>query len=121
MGSVDEESTKSDEEYDDLAMQDMQDNGYRSENDEEMREKPASKPEARPDDKYRQNLDRFLKIRNPERLSKPLFSYSSLLTEKRNDQRMLPSLGKMRKRSLSIPASRKQWPVVYDPILSGAH
>ena len=27
-GSVDEESTKSDEEYDDLAMQDIQENGY---------------------------------------------------------------------------------------------
>ncbi|XP_009367031.2 P-loop NTPase domain-containing protein LPA1 homolog 2-like isoform X2 [Pyrus x bretschneideri] len=34
IGSVDEESTKTDEEYDDLAMQDMQGNGYWMENDD---------------------------------------------------------------------------------------
>ncbi|GLT60758.1 hypothetical protein SLA2020_335110 [Shorea laevis] len=34
IGSVDEESTKSDEEYDDLAMQDVQDNGYWSDDEE---------------------------------------------------------------------------------------
>ena len=38
-GSVDEESTKSYEEYDDLAMQDIQENGYWSNDDEEFKDK----------------------------------------------------------------------------------
>lgn len=108
VGSVDEESTKSDEEYDDLAMQDMQQNGYWSDDDEETRERQASKPKECSDSKYSKNLDQFLKSSNSEQLSEPLCSYSSLLIEKSNhDQRMLSSLGKMRKRSLSIPAYRK--------------
>ncbi|CAL0321945.1 unnamed protein product [Lupinus luteus] len=64
-GSVDEESTKSDEEYDDLAMQDVLDNGYCSEDDEQVKNKVAS---ASGDlgtkmqrNKYHQNLDFFLK------------------------------------------------------------
>lgn len=35
IGSVDEESSKSDEEYDDLALQDILDNGYQSDEDNE--------------------------------------------------------------------------------------
>ncbi|XP_057781823.1 P-loop NTPase domain-containing protein LPA1 homolog 2-like [Salvia miltiorrhiza] len=42
-GSVDEESTKSDEEYDDLA---MQDNGYLSDDDEELKSNDVSKEQS---------------------------------------------------------------------------
>ena len=72
-GSVDEDSTKSDEEYDDLAMRDGQENGYWSDNEEEMaKEKKLtfengptennSTVSAEDAEKYRQNLDLFLKL-----------------------------------------------------------
>lgn len=65
-GSVDEGSTKSDEEYDDLAMQDGIENGYWSD-DEESDGMPllskintSSKEEKNQTEYYRQNLGRFL-------------------------------------------------------------
>ncbi|KDP44001.1 hypothetical protein JCGZ_05468 [Jatropha curcas] len=122
IGSVDEESTKSDEEYDDLAMQDVQDNGYWSD-DEESKDKllPILGSSSGPTEgeKYRQNLDRFLRSRS-EPLGEPLCAYSSFLVEK--GERRLSNLGnvKMRKRSLSIPAIGKHGSIVADPILSGA-
>ena len=107
IGSVDEESSKSDEEYDDLALQDVRENGYWSDDDEESR------------DRYRQNLELFLSTRT-EQLAEPLCSYASLLREK-GERRVLNSGSlKIRKRSLSIPAIRKHEPTVGDPILSGA-
>ncbi|XP_024455792.1 P-loop NTPase domain-containing protein LPA1 homolog 1 isoform X2 [Populus trichocarpa] len=123
IGSVDEEYTKSDEEYDDLAMQDVQENGYWSDDDEEPKDRlpPISGGNVSPNkiDKYRQNLERFLGTRS-EQLAEPLCSYSSLLVEQ-GERRMLSSGSlKIRKRSLSIPAIRKHGSVISDPILSGA-
>ncbi|XP_030961499.1 P-loop NTPase domain-containing protein LPA1 homolog 1-like [Quercus lobata] len=107
IGSVDEESTKSDEEYDDLAMQDMQENGYWSDDDEEAKDKvmPGSRD---------RNLDNFHRTKS-ETLSEPC-SYSSILLEK--NERRKPSNGKMRRRSLSIPAFRKHGAFMDGPILS---
>ncbi|KAK3041010.1 hypothetical protein RJ639_026722, partial [Escallonia herrerae] len=62
-GSVDEESTKSDEEYDDLAMQDIE------ENNESAKEK------------YKKNLDIFLRNKS-EPVSVPSRTRSSVLREK---------------------------------------
>lgn len=74
-GSVDEDSTKSDEEYEDLAMRDDIANGYSSDDDEE----PTGFKNPPPDvdkisttigeeddnftEKYQHNLDLFLKLR----------------------------------------------------------
>lgn len=120
IGSVDEESTKSDEEYDDLAMEDIQDNGYSSDDDEEAKDKlaPVSRDEAleMQGDKYSQNLELFLRIKS-EPLS-DLWPYP-LLVEKK-EKRMPSGNVKMRKRSLSIPAFRKHGSYIGGPILSGA-
>ncbi|PNY03758.1 2-phosphoglycerate kinase [Trifolium pratense] len=115
VGSVDEESTKSDEEYDDLAMQDVPENGYWSDDyDEELRSEVA----IGHGNKYRQNLDLFLRTRS-EPVPESLCSYSSLLKEK--VERRLPPSGKakLRKRSLSISALGKGSSAVLDPIPSG--
>ncbi|TKY48558.1 P-loop NTPase domain-containing protein LPA1-like 1 [Spatholobus suberectus] len=118
VGSVDEESTKSDEEYDDLAMQDVVENGYWSDDDEESKSKLAGMPgdlgTKMQGIKYRQNLDLFLRTRS-EPVPGPL-----LLMEK--SERRIPTSGKakLRKRSLSIPALRKDSSAIQDPILSGA-
>lgn len=109
---------KSDEEYDDLAMQDMQENGYRTDDDEEMREKQVPRPGTHSDDGYSRDLERFPRTRDPDQLSEPLCSHTSLLME--NDRRMLPPLVRVRKRSLSIPAFKNQGSIIGDPILSGA-
>jgi len=81
-GSVDEDSTKSDEEYDDLAMRDGQDNGYWSDDKEELaKEKKLTFDQGPTDDtqKYRQNLDLFLKL--SQRFAEAPCTYS-LLPEK---------------------------------------
>ncbi|GLU11852.1 hypothetical protein SLE2022_285720 [Rubroshorea leprosula] len=120
IGSVDEESTKSDEEYDDLVMQDVEEDGYWTDN-EEAGDKvvPVSGDQATlmKGDKYNHNLDIFLKTRS-EKLAEPLRSYSSLIREKK--ERRLPPFGsgRLRKRSLSIPATGKD--SINDLILSGA-
>ncbi|KAG2670498.1 hypothetical protein I3760_14G088000 [Carya illinoinensis] len=109
IGSVDEESTKSDEEYEDLAMQDMQENGLWSDNAEEAKDKlaPVSKD---------QNLELYYRTKS-EPLSE-LCSYS-LLVDK-NEMRMPSGNLKMRTRSLSIPALVKHGSFMGGPILSGA-
>ncbi|KAG0458633.1 hypothetical protein HPP92_021761 [Vanilla planifolia] len=68
-GSVDANSTKSDEEYDDLAMRDGQgsDNWTEEEDDDELVQKPGVKTNSSEDmedsgHKYEQNLDLFLKL-----------------------------------------------------------
>ncbi|KAE8722791.1 P-loop NTPase domain-containing protein LPA1-like protein 1 [Hibiscus syriacus] len=77
VGSVDEGSTKSDEEYNDLALQDVM-NGYFPD-DEEDHDVAISRDEST-SDKYK-NLDLFLRsIR--KQFSEPLCSHPSLLTEK---------------------------------------
>jgi len=55
---VDEESTKSDEEYDDLAMQDIQENGYFTDDEQHYM---VSNQHG---DKYSRNLDRFLRAKS---------------------------------------------------------
>ncbi|XP_038896070.1 P-loop NTPase domain-containing protein LPA1 homolog 1-like [Benincasa hispida] len=85
IGSVDEESTKSDEEYDDLAMQDILDSGYQSDEDDE---KVKIKTEhdfmdqfrLRKGFKYSQNLEPFQQSKKGT--FEPLHSYSSIHTEK---------------------------------------
>ncbi|KAJ4890536.1 P-loop NTPase domain-containing protein LPA1-like protein 2 [Raphanus sativus] len=122
VGSVDEESTKSDEEYDDLAMEDK---GYWTdkEEEEETRDtismasennhKEATAKPKKDDDKYIQNLDLFLRTVN-----QPLTESLELTCEYRN--RMLVAASdkaKMRKRSLSIPAVGKHGSIIDDQIL----
>ncbi|PON66546.1 P-loop containing nucleoside triphosphate hydrolase [Parasponia andersonii] len=118
IGSVDEESTKSDEEYDDLAMQDMMENGYWSEDEEEAKDKiiPVSGDQSSRR-QQRRNMDHFLRTKS-DPLSEPLCSYSSLLREK-NESR-IPSSGnvKTRKRSLSIPALGKHGSIISGALLS---
>ncbi|CAI8592417.1 unnamed protein product [Vicia faba] len=124
VGSVDEESTKSDEEYDDLAMQDVLENGYCSDDDEEFKSKVAIDDgdlgTIMQENKYRQNLDLFLRTRSEPLPDSSFYPYSSLLMEK--VERRLPPSGKARlkKRSLSISALGKGSSTIQDPIPSGA-
>lgn len=105
-GSVDEESTKSDEEYDDLAMQDMQENGEWLD-DVKLGLDHQGQSVGMLGDRYRQNLDLFLRSRTRnEPMSEPPCSYAGNF--------------KMRKRSLSIPALGKHGSLINGPILSGA-
>lgn len=86
-------------------MQDMQESGYLSD-DEEFK------------DKYLRNLDHFLKSRG-EQLAEPLRSHASILTDK-NEKRLSTSGSfRTRKRSLSISALGKQGSIISDPIISG--
>jgi hypothetical protein len=102
-------------------MQDMQENGYWTDDDEEAKDKLV--PVLRDlsirlqGDKYGQNLDNFLRTKS-EPLSEQC-SYPSLFKEK-NERRRASSNVKMRKRSLSIPAFRKNGSFMGGPILSGA-
>ncbi|KAL3518415.1 hypothetical protein ACH5RR_021004 [Cinchona calisaya] len=117
-GSVDEGSTKSDEEYDDLAMLDTPHNGYFSDDNEGFRNKPG--PKTMEDDSGNQpckranelheendkhNFDLFLRNNGEYLLKRPARSCSSLLREK--NERKVPSSGnlRIRKRSLSIPST----------------
>ncbi|XP_042511380.1 P-loop NTPase domain-containing protein LPA1 homolog 2-like [Macadamia integrifolia] len=126
-GSVDEESTKSDEEYDDLAMQDEQETGYWSDNDEESKTKrvpisgdpDTNSVENLKGDKYRENLDLFLR-KSSEPMSEPLWSYSALLLDKNQKRMPAGENVRMRKRSLSIPALGKHGSLLNGLILSGA-
>lgn len=118
---MDEESTKSDEEYDDLAMEDK---SYWTDNEEEKsrdtislvsknnHNDEATKPNK--DDKYSQNLDLFLRTAN-----QPLTESLELTSEYGNRMGVAASdNAKMRKRSLSIPAVRKHASIVDDQILA---
>ncbi|PIN18128.1 hypothetical protein CDL12_09200 [Handroanthus impetiginosus] len=125
-GSVDEESTKSDEEYDDLAMQDPPDNGYMSDDDDEefyyrmelngvlSVSGDLSNKNGLHAEKYQKNLTLFLRTTS-EPLSEPLIcSFASPLKEK-STRRLLPSGNKLRKRSHSIPAFGKHGSVMDVP------
>ncbi|XP_057473014.1 P-loop NTPase domain-containing protein LPA1 homolog 2 isoform X1 [Actinidia eriantha] len=121
-GSVDEESTKSDEEYDDLAMQDIQENGCWSDDDEfEDKVVPISgeEPTSNVPYKDKQDPDYFSRTKS-EPLPELQCSYSSLLKEK-NEKRISSSGShRLRRRSHSIPAFGKHGSVTKGPILSGA-
>lgn len=123
VGSVDEQSTKSDEEYDDLAMEDK---SYWTDEEEESRDTVAVMSEknhhkqATKEDKYVQNLDLFLRTANQE-LVDPLQLCASLLTcEIGNGRLWSAGKEKMKKRSLSISALGKCCSGLGDPILLGA-
>lgn len=117
-GSVDEESTKSDEEYDDLAMRDVQECGYFSSEDDnddkvvmadlEEEEEEEEGVDDLQGEKYKENLDRFLKASRSE--SEPPCSYSSLLMEKNEGRMPVSNKGRVRikKRSQNIPAVGKK-------------
>ncbi|PIA37273.1 hypothetical protein AQUCO_03000103v1 [Aquilegia coerulea] len=116
-GSVDEESTKSDEEYDDLAMRDGQETGYWSDDEEEYKNLTAMREDGGKlsGDKYVENLNLFLKTSR-----EPLWSYSSMLAEKNQKRIPMSDNARLRKRSLSIPAMGKHGSLINGPILSGA-
>lgn len=121
MGSVDEQSTKSDEEYDDLAMEDK---SYWTDEEGESRDTVAIMSEknhkpATKDDKYIQNLDLFLRTAN-QQLVEPLQLCASMLTCENGNTRLWSGKEKMRKRSLSISAIGKHGSGLGDPILLGA-
>ncbi|PWA77340.1 P-loop containing nucleoside triphosphate hydrolase [Artemisia annua] len=97
-GSVDEESTKSDEEYDDLAMQDIQENGYFTDSELEYKQDTSTNTRA---DKYKQNLERFLRTKR-EPVTDPLVVNSGIPKEKR-----FGSL-RVRGRSYSISGAKKE-------------
>ncbi|KAL1209486.1 putative P-loop NTPase domain-containing protein LPA1 [Cardamine amara subsp. amara] len=116
VGSVDEESTKSDEEYDDLAMEDK---SYWTDNEEEESRDTISMvsennhneaTKLNKNEKYIQNLDLFLKTAN-QPLTESL-EYRNRIVVAASDK------AKMRKRSLSIPAVGKRGLIVDDKILA---
>ncbi|CAI9105012.1 OLC1v1003839C1 [Oldenlandia corymbosa var. corymbosa] len=126
-GSVDEGSTKSDEEYDDLAMQDIPENGYLPDDEESANKlfsnlnlsddikKQPSTDEAH-GEKYKRNLDLFLRNHKGEnQLGPPARSYSSLLRDK--NEKKVPNSGtpRTRKRSLSIPPFGKHGSLENNP------
>ncbi|XP_076950353.1 P-loop NTPase domain-containing protein LPA1 homolog 2-like isoform X2 [Bidens hawaiensis] len=128
-GSVDEESTKSDEEYDDLAMQDIQENGYFTDVELESESNISGNNQldaltSTHTDKYKQNLDRFMRTKrktasvvNSKRL--PVRGRSQSISASGKDEpvmdslmvnsKRLPSSGslRVRGRSFSISASGK--------------
>ncbi|KAL9687335.1 hypothetical protein QQ045_031735 [Rhodiola kirilowii] len=119
-GSVDEE-TKSDEEYDDLAMQDVQENECPADIDEEGKE---DNWECMADEKYKQNLERFIKSTKdlvPVPVAETLNNITDIhVSEKEN---IVASAGhvRMRKRSQSIPAFPEHEYALSGLAPSGAH
>ncbi|GMH10930.1 hypothetical protein Nepgr_012771 [Nepenthes gracilis] len=122
-GSVDEESTKSDEEYDDLAMQDVKENGYLSDDEDfndELLAAAVDLPLLWNNKKgctYTNNVDLFIRTKS-EPLSETPCSYPSLVVEKNDKKPQRLGSVRMRKRSLSIPPFSKHG--TGDPIRSGA-
>nr|XP_043634472.1 P-loop NTPase domain-containing protein LPA1 homolog 2-like [Erigeron canadensis] len=106
-GSVDEESTKSDEEYDDLAMQDIQENGYFTDHEFNLKHNLLSTTQHDHEDKYSRNLDRFLRDKSEQSLDS-LHTNPSVIKEN-----WLVSSGslKVRRRSHSISSLGKDGPL----------
>ncbi|CAI9272930.1 unnamed protein product [Lactuca saligna] len=109
-GSVDEESTKSDEEYDDLAMQDIQENGYFT--DDELKQHNAINNNHY-GDKYSQNLDRFLRAKSEPSPDSGHPNPSYAIKEKRL---LYSGSFKVKRRSHSISCFGKDGPL--SPTLS---
>lgn len=117
-GSVDEYSTKSDEEYDDLAMQDSEGNGYYPD-DEELKDKfmPILAHEAT----YKVPVMGRDKGRQLVKSKSDLSRSCSTPLREKNITRGSPSGKlKLKKRSLSIPVSRKNGSVHEGLIIPGA-
>ncbi|XP_004251159.2 P-loop NTPase domain-containing protein LPA1 homolog 2 [Solanum lycopersicum] len=115
-GSVDEESTKSDEEYDDLAMLDIQEDGYMTDVNEEIYNKSELSTKVVPVsgdqltegfETYRKSIDQSFRSKSAVILEPPLGSYASFLKEK--NEKRVPTSGNIRvkKRSNSIPTLGK--------------
>ncbi|XP_073142259.1 P-loop NTPase domain-containing protein LPA1 homolog 2-like isoform X2 [Henckelia pumila] len=105
-GSVDEGSTKSDEEYDDLAMQDIPESGYASDDDEEFVSKTDSHKMV-----FSALGDQTNDEMKIESLSESLKHATLASPVRDNTKRRVPppSLGhRFRKRSLSIPLFGKR-------------
>lgn len=111
-GSVDDGSTKSDEEYDDLALLDIPEDGYLTDYDEEVNNKidmddslftvPGEQMDGLRE-KYEQNLDDFLRTKS-EPLSDFLIGAIESPARIKNERRVS---NRVRKRSQSIPALGK--------------
>ncbi|CAI9776473.1 unnamed protein product [Fraxinus pennsylvanica] len=126
-GSVDEESTQSDEEYDDLAMQDIPDGGYVSDNEEDSNNKMESNNVVVSTrniinaDKYQHNLDLFMRTKSEPSSEAPPGAFAYPLRE-RNESRMPQrhANGRLRKRSQSIPPFGKHGSLVNVPVVKKA-
>ncbi|KAI3809543.1 hypothetical protein L1987_25520 [Smallanthus sonchifolius] len=105
-GSVDEESTKSGEEYDDLAMQDIQEKGYFTDDEYDQKHNLVSPIHTNHHgDKY--SLDRFLRAKS-EPSPDPVPHNPSVIKEKR----LVPSGNfKVKRRSHSISYFGKDGPL----------
>ncbi|XP_075513390.1 P-loop NTPase domain-containing protein LPA1 homolog 2-like [Primulina tabacum] len=112
-GSVDEGSTKSDEEYDDLAMQDIPESGYASDDDEEFVSKMDSHKvvsSAVGDQTNENGFDDLFETKT-EALSESLKHATLTSPFRDNTEKRIPppSVGhRFRKRSLSIPSFGKR-------------
>lgn len=116
---MDEQSTKSDEEYDDLAMEDSPHDGYVS--DDELNanfsiSEDLSNRKGLHGDKYQRNLDLFLRTRHEPLLDSLLCPLSSPSKEKSERRPPPPGKCKLTRRSLSIPSFVKRGSLVNDPI-----
>lgn len=113
-GSVDEGSTKSDEEYDDLAMQDIPDSGYMCDEDEELNNKMKSNDVFSVSgdqsnrnnlhgDKYHENIDLFRRTKS-EPLSESVTTrpFAPPIRHKSERRLLLSGNYRLRKRSQSI-------------------
>lgn len=109
-----DESTKSDEEYDDLAMEDAPDDGYMSDDDREFFKLELngrfsisgdlSSRKCLHGDKYKRNLDLFLRMRHEPLLHSLMSPFASPSKDKNERRPTSPGMRKLTRRSLSIPS-----------------
>lgn len=109
---MDEEFTKSDEEYDDLAMLDIQQGGYGSD-----RMVPVSGDDQIPkevndelEEIQKENPSCFSRTKSETLLEPPLRRYSSFHREKNEKRAVCNGNVRIKKRSLSIPSLGKHGP-----------
>ncbi|KAL0436918.1 UNVERIFIED_CONTAM: P-loop NTPase domain-containing protein LPA11 [Sesamum radiatum] len=135
-GSVDEELTKSDDEYDDLAVEYIQDSDYKSGDDEELNiemeyKEALSVPREQLDreglhgENYQKNLDLFQRMKSDPLLgsgsgpgSGSLMRSITTPPREKNDKRS--RFYKSRKRSQSIPAFRDHATLINAAIIQEA-
>ncbi|KAL2239845.1 P-loop NTPase domain-containing protein LPA1 homolog 2 isoform X2 [Sesamum indicum] len=133
-GSVDEELTKSDDEYDDLAVEDIQDSDYKSGDDEELNiemeyKEALSVPREQLDREglhggnYQKNLDLFQRMKNDPLSGSGSGSVSlmrSITTPPREKNDKRSRYYRSRKRSQSIPAFRDHAALINAAIIQEA-